>query len=105
MGKQAGYSLLPLHSPFAWRVVPHRPRTLSSNLRRPTKIRDRRSGKDFGPASKGEKAKEDQQFESPCILSDESQTREKLRRGRPCSPESVETVAERGRHAPKRQVR
>src|SRR5580693_650010 len=43
--------------------------------------------------------------ESPCILSDESQTREKLRRGRPFSPESIETVAERGRHAPKRQVR
>ena len=38
-------------------------------------------------------------------MSDESQTREKLRRGRPCSPESIETVAERGRHAPKRQVR
>src|SRR5580704_17176560 len=31
----------------------------------------------------------DRQFESPCILSDESQTREKLRRGRPCSPESL----------------
>jgi hypothetical protein len=42
---------------------------------------------------------------SACILSDESPTREKLRRGRPFSPESLETVAEQGRHAPKRQVR
>src|ERR1700731_2656977 len=50
-------------------------------------------------------SKAHREFESPCILSDESQTREKLRRGRPFSPESLETVAEQGRHAPKRQVR
>src|SRR5215472_18980907 len=41
----------------------------------------------------------------PCILSDEYQTRVKLGRGRPCYPESIETVAERGRHAPKHQAR